>query len=468
MTSAITAAGVGSGLDVTTLVSQLMAVERQPIDTLNTKITSYNSQLSAYGQVKGALSALQTAADAISTPAKFSAFTTTVSDTSVFSATTGVGATAGSYAVKVQQLAQNNKLVSAGYASTSTPLATGSLKIELGSVSGGTFTAGTDSSSTLNITVDSSNNTLTGIRNAINSANAGVTATIVDDGSSTPAHLVISSKNSGTANTIKISGDLADLNFDPANPPAGTTGMQQAMAAQDAIVNVDGITLTKSSNTITDGISGVTLNLTKAAPGTTVNLNVATDTTTEQSNIQAFVTAYNTLNTKLRSLTSYDATTKTAGALNGDSTVRQIATQMRNLVGGALSGSPGGYSRLSDLGISFQKDGSLSVDSTKLGTALTNPNTSVAAFFAGSGTTQGLAAKASDAIDAMLGSGGLLTNRTDAINGTIKRANDQIDTLETRMTQIEARYKAQFTALDTLMSSMSTTSSYLTQQLARM
>lgn len=460
--ASISASGIGSGLDVASIVSQLMSIERAPINSLTKQVTSFQSQLSALGQLKGALSTLQTAAETIGKTDQFAAFKATVGDATLFSAAAGPGAEAGSYAVEVKQLAQAHKLVSAGYPATTSPVGTGTLKIELGDLSGGVYTA--DGTKTLSLTIDSTNNTLAGVREAINAAKKGVTATIVNDGSASPARLVITSDNSGTTNTIRMSG-IAGLEYDPV---AATGSMEQKVAAQNALIEIDKIAITRPTNTISDAIEGVTLNLTKTNIGSTATLSVATDNETVKKNIEAFVKAYNDVNSMIRAQTAYDATTKKGATLNGDSTVRTISSRLRSLVGGEVTGTSGGYSRLSEVGITFQTDGSLKIDSAKLGAAITDPTKDLASLFGNASGTAGIAATLAKEVKSMLGVDGLVTNRTAGINSTIGRLNDRKEDLEFRMTRIEARLQKQFSALDTAMASMNTTSQYLSQQIAAM
>lgn len=457
----ITAGGVGSGLDVASIVSQLMAVERAPITALDKRVSTQQSRLSVYGQIKGALSTLQTAAEAIGKTGTFAAFKTTVANQNLFSAAIGTGATAGSYNVEVKYLAQAHKVASAGFASNSAPVGTGTLTIELGTISAGAYTA--DPAKTFNITVDGSNNTLEGVRNAINAAKKGVTATIINDGSANPARLVITSNDSGASNTISMSG-IAGLDY---NPVTNTGGMEQKVAAQDAQIEVDGIAITRSSNTVTDVIAGVTLNLTKADLGNPTTLTVASDTDKIKSNIEAFVKAYNDLSAMIGKQTGYDANAKTAGSLNGDSTMRSVLDRLRSTVVGSVDGSPGGFGRLSDVGISLQADGSLKIDSTKLDAAIKDPTKDISGLFGNATGTTGIAAVLANEVKNMLSTDGLITNRTNGINATIKRLNDDKAALETRMTRIEDRLRAQFTALDRAMGSLNTTSQFLTQQLAK-
>lgn len=458
----ISAGGVGSGLDVASIVSQLMAVERAPVTALEKRVSTQQSRLSVYGQIKGALSSLQTAAETLGKTDKFNVFKTSVANANLFSAAAGSGATAGNYSVEVKYLAQAHKLASAGYASSTSNVNTGTLSIELGSISAGVYTA--DAAKSFNITIDGSNNTLEGVRNAINAAKKGVTATIINDGTATPARLVITSNNTGASNTIRMSG-VAGLDY---NPVSNTGSLQQKIGAQDAQLSVDGIDISRSSNTITDVIAGVTLNLTKADLGNPTALSVTTDTDKVKSNIEAFVKAYNDVNAMIKKQTTYDANAKTAGPLNGDSTMRTVMDRLRSIVVGSVDGATGGFSRLSDAGISLQADGTLKIDATKLDAAIKDPTKDLGSLFGNSTGKVGIAAVLGSAISDMLSTDGLITNRTNGINATIKRMNDDKAALETRMTKIEERLKAQFTALDRAMGSLNTTSQYLTQQLARL
>jgi flagellar hook-associated protein 2 len=253
-----------------------------------------------------------------------------------------------------------------------------------GSYLGAGFTQdGSVSSGT--VVLNAGDQSLQGIRDAINKANIGVSASIVSDGSADPYRLVLTSSKTGANATMKINVSGVDgaapdaaigalLGYDP----AGAQALTQTSAAQSAQLNVNGIAVTSASNSVSDAIEGVTL--TASQVGTTT-MTVAKDTATAQNNVTAFVKAYNDLNTTIRSLTAYDPATKRAGALQGDTTVRSIQTQLRQQLGGALAGS-GKLNMLSQVGISFQKDGALAVDSSKLQKAMTENFADVGSLFA--------------------------------------------------------------------------------------
>ena len=455
MAGTITSLGVGSNLDLETMVTQLMQLERQPITQLQTRSASATTQLSALGSLKSALSNLQNAAKALTTGTNFNAFKTSVTGSDVASATASGSAVAGQYSLEVTQLAQFQKVKSAAVTNGGT-IATGTLKLELGTTASGSFSA--DSTKTTNIVIDSSNNTLAGLRDAINASGAEVSASIVNEGTS--SRLVLTSKNSGTTNTFSLSG-LDGFDY---NPASETGSMTTITAAQDAKLKIDSIEVTRSSNTITDAISGVTLNLTKTNVGAASTLSIATDTKAVEDKVSAFIKAYNDVNSYIRTQTAYDTTSKKAGALNGDSAVRSIQSQLRSTVSSTLSG--GALTRMSDVGIKIAVDGSLSLDSTKFQAALADPTKNVAALFADTNGVAGFAKQIDTKITDFLGTDGVLTSRTDGINKTITNYTKRIEALEVRMETIEARYRRQFSALDTMVASYTSTGNYLTQQLA--
>lgn len=460
----ISSLGVGSSLPLDTLLEQLMTVERQPITQIETRKSSTQTKLSAYGTLKSSLASLQTAAEALNTKAKFSAFTATVADTTVASAAASGSAAAGSYSLEVSQLAQSQKVKSAGYAATSSTIATGTFTIDIGKYAeDGTtdFTA----SKTTNITIDSSNNTLAGLRDAINSANAGVTATIVNDGGSSPYRLVLTASASGTANSFRTSG-LSGFSYTEDATPAPSNDLSSIQVAKDAKFKLDGIDIVKSSNVVTDAIDGVTLTLSKTNVGAATTLNVNTDVSGEKAKIDAFIKAYNDVIGLMKSQSAYNETNKTAGPLNGDATLRSIQSQLRGIVGGTLGGS--GMTRLSDAGIKINVDGTLTADSTKLEAALKDPTKDVGALFAKVGSTSGFADQVASAVKEMIDSDGLLTSRTDGLNSTIKNFDKRIEEMEKRLELVETRYKRQFAALDTMIAGLNSTSSYLAQQLEKL
>lgn len=441
---AISGAGMLSGLPVDDLISSLMSIERQPLVTLQSKQSGFNAKLSAFGTLKSAVSTFQTAVKNVSGDA-LAALTATSSksETVGVSVAKGSGASAGSYAIEVSKLAQSDKLVS-------------------GVVVPGTKFTAADSSMSISvggkdpIALTLTDTTLAGLSGAINKANAGVTATILNDG--TGDRLVITGNDTGAANTVKITATGSLAQFD-------TTGgsMTKSQSAQNAEMTIDGIAVSKPSNTVTDAIKGVTLNLNQTNVGSPVKVSLAKDTTAVTNQINAFVDAYNTLATAVNKQTAYNATTKTGAVLNGDAGARSILTSIRAELGKAVSDSTG-LKTLSDIGIAFQRDGTLKLEKPdKLKNALETNFTGVSSLF---GSSDGVATRLTKVTEEMLGSKGLFKTRTDGLNASISSMDKSMDRMELQLAQTEKRYRAQFTALDTMMTNMQNMSSYMTQQLA--
>lgn len=397
----ISTPGIGSGLDVNGIVSKLMSIEQQPLIALNNKVASYQAQLSGYGQIKSALSQFQSAVQGLSGPSQFQSLTATLADATVATASASSSATPGTYALEVTSLAQAQKLVAAGQASASTAIGSGAattLTFDFGTIAGGTLSNGTytgasftsNGAGTKTVTIDASNNSLSGIRDAINSANIGVSATIVNDGSASPYRLVLTDTTTGISNSMKISvaGD-ASISSLLSQDPANNTGqaLAETVTAQNANFKLDGVAVTKTTNTVTDAIQGVTLNLTKTNTGTPTSITVAQDTAAVTKAVNDFVSAYNTITQTLASATAYDPATKKAALFNGDTSVSIIQNQIRNVLSAPVAGGGSAFTVLSQIGVTFQKDGTLAVDSTKLQSAVTSNFNDIAGLFAAVGKT---------------------------------------------------------------------------------
>ena len=410
----VSAAGIGSGLDVNGIVSQLMASERLPLDALVKQEQAYNQKLSAFGQVRSALASFQTALQDLSSGSKFQALNATASDTKVLSASASGNATPASYQLEVMQLAQQHKLASSGYAATSDVVGSGTLTIQFGTYDSGlnTFTANADKA-TQSITIAPANNTLAGVRDAINAANAGVTATIVNDGSATGNRLVLTSADSGANNSLKISvtdddttgtdtSGLSALAYNPTAAIGSGKNLSQVGAAQSAQLKIDGITVNQSTNTVKNAIEGVTLNLATTNIGTPITLAVSRDTKTITDAVQSFVTTYNSASGTLKGLTAFNGVGSKNGALLGDSTARGIQVEMRKMLNTTVE-SGGSLTSLSQIGVSFKSDGTLALDTAKLNTAISTNFSDITALFA-------KAAKATDSLVSMSAS----TSKTQA------------------------------------------------------
>ncbi|TAM05360.1 MAG: flagellar hook protein [Rhodanobacter sp.] len=443
-TGLLTSMGVGSGLDVATLVSKLVAAKKAPQQNQITKQqTTANTQLSALGQVSAALSALQSAMASLTDGSAFTARQVNSSDSTVLSASNTGTAVNGSYNIVVTQMASALKASSGAFASSSTQVGTGTLTVAVGSQS-------------MSLTIDSTNGSLASIRDAINNAstNPGVSATIVTgtDG----AHLVLSGTRTGAANGFSVSssggdGKLAALKYDPA--ASSGNGLTVINAAKDAQYSIDGLAGSNAGNTVSTAIDGLTLNLVKLGSST---VSVSSDTTKATSALTNLVSTYNSFVGIYQNLSKYDATTGTAGALLGDATLNSINSTLSRIVGGTANGAT-----LSTIGISLQLDGTLLVDSSKLQTALSDGGKQAGALFGG---TNGFAAQLNTPLASWGGTSGILATRSTSINQQLSDLANQQTTLNSRMDSLTARYQAQFSALDTLMSKLNSTSTYLQQQ----
>jgi flagellar hook-associated protein 2 len=469
----IISGSTNSTMDVNSLVSAIVnAKVAGQTDALNNKKTTDNTQLTAVGTLKSVLSLLQSSVTNLANGTALGAFTATT-DGKGITATADTTAVAGSYAVKVNNIASAQSITS-GVFSTTDALGTGSITLSVG-----------DNQSTIKL--DGSNNTLSGIVSAINSAsdNPGVSATIVNGADG--AHLVLRSTSTGVGNDISVQVNADDsksainnlavssstTTTDPAptadDPNAtvtvpkhtvisSTSGWAQSSAGVDSSLTIAGTAVTSSSNTVKEAISGVTLNLTADSVGQTQTLTVGQDTGSLKTAITAFVTAYNNFITTAASLTSYDSTASTQGALLGDSMMNTIKNTISSTISAGI-GSGAGKVNLASIGISLQPDGTLSTDDNALSAALTSNSAGVSKLF---NATDGVAAQLNNSLTSFLATGGLIDTRTTALNDDLTSIAGQQTQLTAYTAQLTTDYNAQFTALNTLMSSMSTQSSYLT------
>lgn len=386
----LTIPGLGSNLPIDNIISSLMSVESQPLTQLASKEASYQAKISALSQVKGSLSSFQAAALTLQSASSFSSTQagSSLSDVATLSATDK--AAAANYSLFVEELAQNQKLATAAFSSASSVIGSGKLTFSFGTTSGATFTANPEKTAK---TVDiPANATLNDIRDAVNAAKIGVTASVVNDGSG--YRLVYTSQDTGTANSLKIvnsadSGALAGL----AHDPAGTT-LTTVQVAKDAKIQLDGITIIKSSNTITDAVDGLTITLKKkqTAGDASVALSVSKDSSGIKKTLDGFVKAYNDLNKTLKNLTAFDTSAepkqgeqRAAAALNGESVVRNIQSQIRNVFN-QVQDVGGAYRIPADVGIGFNTDGTIKLDATKLQKAIDDNPQDIAKLFGAVGT----------------------------------------------------------------------------------
>ena len=473
----ITSQGVGSNIDVAGIVSNLMQIERIPLDRLIAQKDNFDARISSLGTIKSSLSTFEAALSTLTSGSGLLANKADSSDTAIVNVTGTSGAIAGNYAVEISQLAQSQKLVAAGQADATAAIGGGTsttITIDLGAISGGTLDPGTgtysgasftpNAAGSVDITIDSSNNTLEGIRDAINAADAGVSATIVNDGDATnPYRLVLSSADSGLDQSarIAVTGD-ATLSALLSHDPAGTQNFSENVTAQNALFTVDGISITKSSNKITDVIDGVTLDLLAETSGTPITVSVLQDTDSAKNTIEEFVNSYNAFIDLVRQETNSGSDGGEAGALAGDSGTRQMETSLRAMLSQAPTGITGAYTNLSSIGVEFQRDGKLSLNEATLSAAIQADSNNVQDLFS---STDGYATRLDTVVSEMLAFNGTIDTRTNGYKDRISSLEDRQLTLESSLDRTELRLRKQFTELDVLMASLNATSSFLTQQL---
>ncbi len=458
----ISSAGVGSGLDINSLVSQLVAAERAPADkrfaNTDAKLTA---QVTAVASLKGALSSLLSSVNGLKGSSAFDLRKATVGDDTFFTASTTSAAVAGRYDVEVVQLASASRISSVGFPTVgggaNTVVGTGTLAITVGSEE-------------FQVAIDSEHDTLAQIRDAINTAstNKGVRATLITDQDG--AHLVLTGNKTGAANAVSI--NLAN-SVDADGNAADNAGLSQLFGlapkdplkdvAQDAIVKVSGFEIHNATNTIDGAIDGVALVLKKAhAVGATASLEIARDDASIQSKAQSLVTSFNNLAKQIKTLGGYNADTKTGGTLLGDAMLLGVDAQLRRIIGEPVAGTTGAYRTLASLGITTGSDGTLTLDAGKFQKALAADPQALNSIFA---SDSGVAVKLGKYLDSKLASSGELASRSTNLATSQKSLASQREVLDARMLVVEQRYMKQFTALDAMLAQMQSTSSYLTQQL---
>ena len=475
----LSSAGIGSNLPIDSIITQLMALEQRPLASLDKKVTAHQAKLSAIGTLKSALATFQTAVKGLSTPSKFQTMTVKMGDSAIASPSASGGAAVGTYSLEVSQLAQAQKLASAGQASTSAAIGGGTITFDLGTITAapgsldpvtGKYSAAAFASSNLGlktVTIDPADTSLTGIRDAINKAGIGVSASIVNDGSATPYRLVLTETATGKASSMKIDvSGSAGLTSLLAHDPSGAQALSETVTAQNAEFKLDGIGVSAASNAASGVIEGVTLNLAKTNVGSPTSFVVGEDATAIADSVKQFVTAYNAVNKTLKDLTAYNEVTKVGAALNGDATARSIQAQLRAVLSSPVA-TTGAFKVLTDIGISV-KAGVMAVDETKLKEVIATNFDDVAGLFSNVGGTAGYAAQYDTLSTALLNTEGPLTTRTEGINKSIKTLETSRLRLNDRLAMTEQRLRAQYAVLDTMVSRMNTTSSYLTQQLAQL
>jgi flagellar hook-associated protein 2 len=464
--ASISSAGIGSGLDVESIVTKLMAVEKQPVVNLQTKASTIQTEISAFGSLQSSMASFRDASLALTKASTWGATAATSSDATSVGVSTSSSALTGNYAIGVKSLASAQSVASQSYADSSAVVGEGGLTINVGAWDVGQpgFVARA-AISAMSIPITATD-TLADVRDKINAAGGGVRASIITDSSG--ARLVLSSASTGVSNGFSVTGTGggAAFSYDTTD---GSSPMTRTQTAVDAVATVNGLDITSASNTLSDVVQGLTLNLTKVtAADSPIQIGVTQDNTSIKKSIQDFVTAYNSLATQLSTLTKYDATTKTAGTLQGDSTAVSLQRQMRSILTGA-SGASSVFGSLSDVGISIQASGQLSVDDKKLTSSLSNL-TEVKKMFSASSPTDdtaqdGIAQRLRAFGDQVLGTDGALTTKTAGLNKILSSNSKDQDAFNLRLANTEKRIRAQYSALDTQMANATALNTYLTQQI---
>lgn len=444
---AITSSGIGSGLDIEGIVSQLVAAERQgPTRRFNIKEAGIQQDISGFGALKSALSDFQSKVQDLQNPADFLNFRTESSDSDIFSASADETANAGQFNIQVDQLAQAARVRTLDSFDPEVGVGTGSISLGLGADS-------------FDIAIDQNNNTLAGIRDAINNAenNPGINASIINiDGGS---RLVLSSETTGAGNDITLTatdndaGDGADL--------TRLNTLDSVQAAQSASVFIDGLPVTSETNTIENVIEGVSINLKEANPGVAETLTVTRNSNATVSRVEGFVESYNKLVSTMDQLAAYNPETEQAGPLQGDSVLRSIESQLRQTITSTVDQLD--FGSLAEIGVTTTREGTLELDTAQLTEVIDNDYTSVSQLFA---SDNGLANRLDSLLEGYVGDNSIIDNRTDSLRSRIEGIDDDRAQLERRIVQVEERLRAEFGAMDALVANLQSTGNFLTSQLA--
>jgi flagellar hook-associated protein 2 len=458
----ISSTGVGSGLDVKSIVTQLVAIEKQPLKQLQAKASTFQTQLSLYGKIKSQASALGDAAALLAGAGGWNTQKSTSSNAAAVGVTASTSAVAGAMSVEVQQLARAQSTASVGLAASAAVGASGSLSIEMGSWSADAtpvFSVGTS----VAVAIDAAD-TVSAIASKINSAGAGVTATVMRDGAN--ERLVLRSDSTGAGAGFRVNS--------PADPGLAALGMTNpsdgvgfvGQTAQDAKVKINGVAVVSATNKMADIVPGVTLQLNQVTTAP-AEITVESDLDVVQKNIQGFVDTYNALNSTLADATKYTPGTKTGGPLQGDATTLGLQNALRSMLGSTSVGST--YSYLSDVGIERQTDGSLKVNTTKLTSAQQDlPNLqNLFAVNNSNPLTNGFGLKVRDFSRGLVSYDGTVSNKSTALQGAISRNTKDQEKVTERAARVEVQLLRQYSALDAQMAQLNGLNSYVTAQLAQ-
>ena len=470
----LSSAGIGSGLDVNGIITQLMAIERRPLQALETQETAVKAQLSTFGKLQDYVATMRDKASALTSLSLWNGTTGSSAAESVVTVSTGAAAAAGHYAVTVQQLAAGQTVSSRAFTSSSAvAFGEGTLTIEFGAWTGTPASgfAPKAGANAVTVTLGPEDNTLAKVRDKINAADAGVSASIINDASG--ARLAIRSKDSGAENAFRISaaetvddgvaGDgLSALAF---SVVGGATQMSRNQTAANALATVNGIAVESASNKLDNVSDGVNLEL-RSTSASAVDVNVALDTASVRTAITDFAKAFNELASYIREQTKYDPVTKKGGALQGDRAAIGLQGQLRAIVNESSSAS-GVFGRLTDIGLALKADGTFETKSGALENGLANLTElrKLLATDTEASATSGFMARFKRLGNAALGSDGTFETRSASLKIRITTLDKRQEQMQNRLAQTEKRLQAQYQTLDANMNRLSGLSGYVGQQL---
>ncbi len=457
----ISSPGIGSGLDVKSIVSQLVALEKKPLDTLKLQAATVQTKISAFGQIKSLVSTFADAASKLTSVTGWNSVTATSSNTSAVTASAVGGTLPTSFSVEVQSLAKAQATASAALLPVGGTLGSGTLRLELGkwTVVPASFTPGTGTPVDIAI---AATDTLSDVASKINGAGAGVTASILKDASG--ERLLLRGKNTGEDAGFRLSvTDDDGVNDDAAGLSRLVAGSSVSQYAANAKATVNGIAVSSATNTFANTVSGVTFNA-LAVTTSAVDITVAKDNSSIKKNIEDFVAAYNAINDVLNEATAYDAATKKGGLLQGDSTAITLQNNLRNVLQ-SVSTASSTYQRLSDIGVAQQRGGSLTIDSTKLAAALDNADEVKNMFRSTeSGAAEGIAVKIKAMATTLLATNGFFKTKDDSLKLSLTRNSKEQARVNEKAANVEAQLNRRYSALDSKLATLNALNSYVSQQ----
>lgn len=447
--STISSPGIGSGLDIKSIVSQLVALEKRPLDNLKLQAATVQTKISAFGQIKSLVSTLADAVGKLTSVSGWNSVTATSSNTSAVSVSAVGGTPPTSFSVEVSALAKAQATASAAI------LPNGS------AVGEGTLTFTPVSGTPVDVVV-SATDTVTDIASKINGAHAGVTATVLTDASGD--RLLLRSNSTGLSGGFTLSvADQDGDNLDTLGLSRLVVGTSTTTAAANAAATINGIPVSSSTNTFASSIAGVTFNALQVTTAP-VEIAISKSTADIQANIDGFVAAYNAINQTLNEATKFDAATKAAGLLQGDSTALGLQNSLRNALQSVTTGSSV-FTRLADVGITQQRGGDLAVDSTKLAAGLANTEELKNMFRnTGGGSADGIAVRIKAVTTSLLSSTGFFQTKDDSLKLALKQNAKDQTSVNDHATKVEASLNAKYSALDVKVASLNAINAYMSQQ----